>query len=126
VWDYDTVDSRRPRQSSEPASHPTIKPVALVIDAIKDCSRRGEIVLDPFGGSGTTIIAAEKSRRRARVIEIDPIYVDVAIRRWQSLTGGTAILANSDLSFSEVAQTRSHKEPANVADLKIEELPNEL
>ena len=70
--------------------HPTVKPLALVIDAIKDCSRRNEIVLDPFAGSGTTIIAAEKSGRRARGIEIDPLYVDLAIRRWQLLTGKTA------------------------------------
>jgi DNA modification methylase len=126
VWDYDTVDSRRPRQSSDPLSHPTIKPVALVIDAIKDCSRRGEIVLDPFGGSGTTIIAVEKSRRRARVIEIDPIYVDVAIRRWQNLTGGAAILVSNGLSFSEVARSRYGQEPENVTDIKTGGASNEL
>jgi DNA modification methylase len=74
----------------ELAMHPTVKPVALVVDAIKDCSRRGDIVLDPFAGSGTTVIAAEKSRRRARAIEIDPAYVDVAIKRWQRLTGAMA------------------------------------
>jgi DNA modification methylase len=62
----------------------------LVIDAIKDCSRRDDIVLDPFSGSGTTIMAAEKSGRRARAIEFDPLYVDVAIRRWQNFTGKKA------------------------------------
>lgn len=126
VWDYATVDSRRPTRSSESAMHPTIKPVALVIDAIKDCSRRGEVVLDPFGGSGTTIIAAEKSRRRARVIEIDPIYVDVAVRRWQHLTGGTAILESNDLSFSEVARSRCGKESENVTDIRVGGASNEL
>ena len=77
---------------------------ALVIDAIKDCSRRDDLVLDPFGGSGTTLIAAEKSRRRARLIEIDPAYVDVAIRRWQKLTGGSATHGASGHTFSDVAK----------------------
>jgi len=86
--------------------HPTVKPVALVIDAIKDCSRRGEIVLDPFSGSGTTIIAAEKSQRRARAMEIDPIYVDVAIRRWEKLTGGEAIHGLNGQTFAEVKEER--------------------
>ena len=64
-----------------------MKPVALVADALRDCSKRGEIVLDPFGGSGTTMIAAERTGRTARLIEIDPIYCDVIIRRWQTLSG---------------------------------------
>jgi hypothetical protein len=70
--------------------HPTVKPVALVADAIKDCSKRGSLALDPFCGSGTILIAAEKTGRRARAIEIDPVYVDVAIRRWQYYTGKSA------------------------------------
>ncbi len=86
--------------------HPTVKPVALVIDAIKDCSRRGEIVLDPFSGSGTTIIAAEKSQRRACAMELDPIYVDVAIRRWEKLTGGEAIHGLNGQTFAEVKEGR--------------------
>jgi DNA modification methylase len=86
-----------------------------VIDAIKDCSRRGEIVLDPFSGSGTTIIAAEKSRRLARVIEIDPLYVDVAVRRWQELTGRPALLASSGETFEQVADART-TESASVPD----------
>jgi DNA modification methylase len=87
--------------------HPTVKPVALVVDAIKDCSRRGEIVLDPFAGSGTTVTPAEKSRRRARAIEIDPAYVDVAIKRWQGLTGAIAVHGSSGKSFAAIAQERS-------------------
>src|SRR5262249_5488663 len=71
--------------------HPTVKPVALVADAIKDCSHRTGLVLDPFAGSGTTIIAAEKTGRRARAIEIDPHYCDVIVRRWQAYTGKQAI-----------------------------------
>jgi len=71
----------------ELAMHPTVKPVALVSEAIKDCSRRNGLVLDPFAGSGTVVIAAERTGRRARALEIDPHYVDVAVKRWQAYTG---------------------------------------
>ena len=106
VWDYPGANTFRSGRLDDLAMHPTVKPVALVIDAIKDCSRRGEIVLDPFSGSGTTIIAAEKSRRRARAIEIDPIYVDVAIRRWEKLTGGEAIHGLNGRTFAQVTEER--------------------
>jgi DNA modification methylase len=106
VWDYRGVNTFRPGRLDDLAMHPTVKPVALVIDAIKDCSRRGEVVLDPFGGSGTTIIAAEKSQRRARALEIDPLYVDVAIHRWEKLTGGQATHGPSGRTFMEVAEER--------------------
>jgi len=76
-----------------------VKPVALVADAIRDCSNRNHIILDPFGGAGTTMIAAEKTGRRARLIEIDPGYVDVAILRWQRLTGKTAVNAATGIPF---------------------------
>jgi DNA modification methylase len=72
-------------------------------DAIKDCSMRGSLVLDPFCGSGTILIAAEKSGRRARAIELDPTYVDVAIRRWEQYTGKTARLAPMGETFDELA-----------------------
>jgi DNA modification methylase len=74
--------------------HPTVKPVALVADAIRDCSHRNGIILDSFGGAGTTLIAAEKTGRRARLIELDPRYVDVTIKRWQNVTGRTAVNAD--------------------------------
>lgn len=80
----------------ELALHPTVKPVAMVADAIKDCSNRDDIVLDPFGGSGTTLIAAEKSGRKARLIEIDPLYCDVIIRRWQEMTNLSAVKMSFD------------------------------
>ena len=80
--------------------HPTVKPVALVMDAIKDCSRRGGIVLDAFGGSGTTLIAAHKTGRRGYLMEIDPLYVDVIIRRWQALTGQQVRHAVTGETFS--------------------------
>ena len=83
------------------------KPVAMIADAIRDCSNRGALILDPFGGAGTTIVAAERTGRSARVIEIDPLYVDVSVRRWQELTGDVARLERSGLPFSEIAKGRS-------------------
>jgi len=86
--------------------HPTVKPVALVADALRDCSRRGEIVLDGFGGSGSTLIAAEKTGRQARLIEYDPLYCDTIIRRWQAYTGKHAKLASTGERFEDVADHR--------------------
>ena len=86
VWDYRGVNSFGRDRDELLAAHPTVKPVALVADAIKDCSKRGDLVLDPFGGSGTTLLAAERAKRRAALIEIDPRYVDTIIRRWQAFT----------------------------------------
>jgi DNA modification methylase len=105
VWDYAGVNTMRAGRLEELAMHPTVKPVALVADAIKDCSRRGGLVLDPFGGSGTILIAAERTGRKARALEIDPVYVDVAARRWQAYTGKSAVLAGSGDTF-ETTQDR--------------------
>ncbi len=107
VWDYVGVNTFRKGRMDDLAAHPTVKPTALVADAIKDCSRRGEIVLDAFLGSGTTVLAAEKTARRARAIEIDPQYVDVAIRRWQALTGDAAIHESTGQSFAEREEAAS-------------------
>jgi DNA modification methylase len=101
VWEYPALSSFGRDRDKLLDSHPTVKPLALVADAIKDCSRRGDIILDPFGGSGTTLLAAEKTKRRAAVIEIDPLYVDVAIRRWQRLTGRQAVLNATGEPFPE-------------------------
>ena len=90
--------------------HPTVKPVALVADAILDVTNRNDIVLDPFSGSGTTIIAAEKTGRKAYVIELDPAYVDVAIKRFETLYGVEAIHAESGKSFATVRQERLCKD----------------
>jgi DNA modification methylase len=81
--------------------------VALIADLIRDCSKRNGIILDPFGGSGTTILAAERTGRTARLIELDPLYVDVAIRRWGRITGVPARHAASGLSFEQVAAERA-------------------
>ena len=88
--------------------HPTMKPVALVERAIRNSSKSRDIVLDPFGGSGTTLIAAERTGRRARLIELDPKYVDVIVERWQESTGGEAWLAQTSLPFrtSDTTQYR--------------------
>jgi DNA modification methylase len=106
VWDYAGVNTWRAGRDADLEMHPTVKPTALVIDAIKDCSRRGDIVLDPCVGSGTTLIAAHKARRRARAIELDPLYVDVAIRRWQTFTGQAATMAIAGQTFAEVEERR--------------------
>ena len=101
VWDYAGVNVPRSGRLEELAMHPTVKPVALVADAIKDCSHRNGLVLDPFAGSGTVLIAAERTGRKARALEIDPAYVDVAVRRWQTYTGKRALLAATGESFEE-------------------------
>jgi DNA modification methylase len=92
--------------------HPTMKPVALVERAIRNSSKSRDIVLDPFGGSGTTLIAAERTGRRARLIELDPKYVDVVVQRWQEQTGKSAGLQQSGKSFSEMAANRHDASPA--------------
>jgi DNA modification methylase len=106
VWDYPGVSSMSTHRLTDLAMHPTVKPTALVADAIRDCSKRGEIVLDPFGGSGTTLIAAETCGRRARLIEYDPAYCDTIIARWQRLTGKTAHLAGTAEAFEDVVASR--------------------
>jgi DNA modification methylase len=100
VWDYVSQNALNGTAKSKLALHPTCKPVAMVADAMRDCSHRGGVVLDPFGGAGTTLIAAERTGRRARLIEIDPIFVDASVERWQRLTGGTARHADSGRSFT--------------------------
>jgi DNA modification methylase len=106
VWTYAGVNTFRSGRLEDLTAHPTVKPVKLVADAIRDCSKRGEIILDPFMGSGTTIVAAESIGRRAYGIEVDPRYVDVAVRRWQELTKRDAILAGTRKTFDEVAASR--------------------
>jgi DNA modification methylase len=106
VWDYHGISSISAHRADELAMHPTVKPVALIADALRDCSRRGEIVLDGFGGSGSTLIAAEKTGRAARLIEYDPLYCDTIIRRWETYTGKRATLTDGGRSFEAVAAMR--------------------
>lgn len=113
VWAYPGVNSfaRETSEGNLLALHPTVKPVALVADAILDASERGDVVLDPFLGSGTTVIAAEKTGRRGYGIELDPRYVDTAVRRWQRLTGKQAFHASSGRPFDEIASDRAGTDP---------------
>jgi len=94
--------------------HPTVKPVNLIADAIKDASKRSNVILDPFCGSGSTLIAAEKTGRRGHAMEIDPLYVDVAVRRWQRYSGKPAHLNGSGATFEEIAEQRSTSSPAQI------------
>lgn len=107
VWTYAGVNTFRAGRMDELSIHPTVKPVGLVADAMRDCSRRGDIILDPFMGSGTTILAAERVGRRGYGLEIDPLYVDAAIRRWQDFTKRDAVLKATGQTFDEVVAARS-------------------
>lgn len=106
VWDYAGISTMSATRGEELAMHPTVKPVPLVRDAILDCSNRGDLVLDPFGGSGTTLIAAQKTGRRARLIEYDPRYCDVIIQRFEKLTGRKAKLVATGEPSDLVADRR--------------------
>lgn len=106
VWDYPGISSRSASRDEELGMHPTVKPVALVADALRDCSRRGDVVLDPFAGSGTTLVAAEHTGRLARLIEYDPLYCDIIVRRFEAVTGKRATLGPRGPAFEEVATER--------------------
>jgi DNA methylase len=106
VWDYPGISSLGFRRAEELAMHPTVKPTRLVADAIKDCSRRGDLILDPFGRSGTTMIAAEKTGRSARLLEYDPAYCDTILLRFERLTGKRAKLSATGETFEDVQQRR--------------------
>ncbi len=112
VWSYPSARSfdaadGDPQSAEALRLHPTIKPVRLIEDALQDCSRRGEFVLDPFLGSGSTLIACEKASRLLAGVEISPRYVDVAIARWQRWTGGDAIHEESGQTFAELSERRA-------------------
>jgi hypothetical protein len=106
LWAYAGANAFGAARDAELAMHPTVKPVALIEDALKDVSRRRDIVLDPFGGSGSTLIAAEKCGRCARLIELDPVYCDVIVERYQAYTGKQAVLASTGKSFEQTAEER--------------------
>lgn len=106
LWSYAGANGFRKGRMADLASHPTVKPCALVMDAIKDCSKPKGVILDPFGGSGTTLIAAQKTKRRGFLLELDPLYVDGTIRRWETLFKAEARHAETGLSFGEMAARR--------------------
>jgi DNA modification methylase len=107
VWSYAGVNTFGKGRREALAAHPTVKPIALVADALLDCTARGDVVLDQFVGSGTTILAAEKVARVAVGVEYEPRYVDVAILRWQRMTKLEAILAGDGRSFEDTASARA-------------------
>ena len=104
VWDYPGLSGFTKDRAEQLQMHPTVQPVAMIVDALKDCSCKGDIVLDCFGGSGTTMIAAERIGRKARLMELDPLYVDVAIRRWEAETGEKAFLGDTCITFEHIEQ----------------------
>jgi DNA modification methylase len=106
VWSYAGVNSFRAGRLDDLRAHPTVKPIGLVIDAMKDCTRRGDIILDTFCGSGTTLLAAERVGRHFVGAEIEPRFVDLAIKRWQQFTGREATHANTDRTFDDIAAKR--------------------
>lgn len=106
LWTYAGVNSFGKKRMDQLKGHPTPKPIALVADAIRDVSHRGQIVLDSFMGSGTTLLAAERTKRVAYGMDIDPLYVDLAIRRWEKMTGQKAMLASSGRTFGDIEQER--------------------
>jgi len=110
IWNYAGVNSFKRERAAELAMHPTVKPVALVADAIRDCSRRGGLVLDPFAGSGTVVIAAERTGRKARAIEIDPAYCDLIVKRWQDYTGKRATHGRTGVEFDDLNQLRAQRD----------------
>jgi DNA modification methylase len=106
VWEYPGINSfgRHGDEGDLLALHPTVKPVALVADAILDSTGRGDLVLDPFLGSGTTLIAAERIGRTCFGIELDPLYIDTIIRRWQRFTGDRAVHVQNAMTFDEISE----------------------
>lgn len=110
VWEYPGANTFRRGRMEELSAHPTPKPVALVADAIKDVSNVRDIVIDGFGGSGTTLIAAERTRRRARLVEFEPLFVDLTVSRWEALTGKSAVHHTSGKTFNEIKSERTDHE----------------
>ena len=107
VWNYRGMNAFGGSRNDELSLHPTVKPVAMIADAIKDVSSRNGIVLDLFGGSGSTLIAAHKTGRRGYLCELDPLYCDRIIRRWQAYAKDDAVLEGSGKNFTEIATERS-------------------
>jgi DNA modification methylase len=104
LWRYPSVDAFRGGELEKLKSHSSGKPVALIVDAMRDCTHRGDIVLDPFGGCGTTLLAAERLGRRAYTLELAPRFADLAIKRWQAFSHKEAVHAESGLTFDEVSK----------------------
>ena len=110
IGHYDSATAQGRKGNNLLELHPTAKPVQLVMDALLDCPNGGEVVLDSFLGSGTTLLAAERTGRICRGIELDPLYVDTAIRRWQNLTGRDAVRTRDGKPFRELESERERED----------------
>ena len=124
VWCYPGGSSLGSDSRDGLQFHPTTKPRALLEDALLDVTNPGDIVIDCFAGFGTMIVAAEATGRRCRAIEIDALYCDVAIRRWQQMTGREAILQATGDTFARVAETRAAKPPEAEETPEAPEMPD--
>jgi DNA modification methylase len=113
VWEYRGVNSFCSDRMGQLALHPTTKPVRMLADAIKDVTARNGVVLDVFGGSGSTLIAAHKTGRRARIAELDPLYVDRIVRRWQAYASDDAVLKATGENFEQVVKRRQAERITN-------------
>ena len=118
VWEYAGVNGFDPHRDKDHVAPPTVKPVAMIADAIRDCSKRGDIILDPFARSGTILIAAERTGRKAAAIELDPRHVDTAVKRWQQSTGQPATLLASGETYDQTAERRASL-PKSASELLV-------
>jgi DNA modification methylase len=114
LWQYPGASSMGSDARRGLNDHPTVKPTAMLEDALLDLTNRDDVVLDPFSGSGSTLIAAEKTGRRCRGVEIDPRYVDLTVRRWQNITGRDAVLGSTGQTFGDI---ESRPEDVSAAQL---------
>ena len=126
VWQYRGVNTLKAGRMDELALHPTVKPVVMIADAIKDVSSRNGIVLDLFAGSGSTLIAAHKTGRRAFLCELDPLYCDRIVRRWQIYSKDDATLQNSGQNFDEVGHQRTLELETSTQSIENQSTTDEL
>jgi DNA modification methylase len=126
VWTYEGMIGAGRAKARARSLHPTVKPAAMVRDALLDCTAKGDRVLDLFCGSGTILVAAEEIGRRARAVELDPIYVDVAVRRWEAFSGKQACLDANGATFAQIAVTRASELASSAPQFPHELAPPEL
>lgn len=116
VWSYPGMSSFGKDRDALLGSHPTVKPVAMIADALRDVTKRGGLVLDTFLGSGSTLMAAQETGRVCCGVELDPLYVDVIVRRWQKATGRDAVAVDTGESFNDTAHHRQLTAPPETGD----------
>ncbi len=125
LWTYAGASSLGSDARRGLQDHPTVKPTAMLEDALIDLTNRGEIVLDPFLGSGSTLIACEKTGRTCRGLELDPLYADVIVRRFETLTGVPAVLEETGERFADLAARRSREQSDAACESDDDPVSNE-